>query len=69
MQILSTGDGFVALAGDHSIRWVKGTHTAGVCSGTGEVDVFTFAWEKNEPSQLDFTSALQNYLEYANEAN
>ena len=68
MQILSSGNDMIAVVDDLTIRWRKGTHTANVFRDE-EKDIFTFAWEKNEPSQLDFTSALQNYLEYVNEAD
>lgn len=68
MQIISTPDTMIAVVDDLTILWRKGTHTANVFQAEGG-DVFTFAWDKNETSMLDFTSALQNYLEYANEAN
>lgn len=67
MQILSSGNDMIAVVDDLTIRWRKGTHTANVFQAE-EKDVFTFAWDKNETSQLDFTSALQSYLEY-HEAN
>lgn len=45
------------------VEWIKGSHTANVLSNTGEaLDVFTFAWEKNRPTMLDFTTALEGYL-------
>ena len=68
MQIISTPDTMIAVVDDLTIRWRKGTHTANVFQGE-EKDVFTFAWDKNETSMLDFTSALQSYLEYVDEAN
>lgn len=66
MRIISKSDRFIAvpLANMSRVEWVKGSHTANVLSNTGEaLDVFTFAWDKNRPSMLDFTSSLQNYLE------
>lgn len=49
------------------VRWTKGSHTANVFGEGGEFDCFTFAWEKNTPSQLDFTTALQSWMEHINE--
>ena len=69
MQILSNKTSMVAIAGDHTVRWAKGSHTANVFLGGHEVDVFTFAWCKDKASQLDFTTALQSYLEYGHEAD
>lgn len=43
-------------------RWNKGSHTVNIYYGNKEVDCYTFAWEKNNPSMLDFTTALQSYL-------
>ena len=68
MQILSSGNDMIAVVDDLTIRWRKGTHTANVFQGE-EKDIFTFAWDKNNTSQLDFTSALQNYLEYVDETD
>jgi len=60
-----------AVTDDLIIKWRKGTHTAEVFAKGDPLayDVFTFAFEKNETSMLDFTTSLQNYLEYANEAD
>ena len=45
-----------------SVEW-NGGHTANVYDMVGNnVDCFTFAWEKNNPTQLDFTNALERWL-------
>lgn len=65
MRIISNGDTMTAYHGLASFEWVKGSHTANVLSNTGEaLDVFTFAWEKDRASMLDFTTALQTHLDY-----
>lgn len=69
MHILSIDHEFVALTPDATIRWRKGSHTANVWGDNGEVDAFTFSWEKDTTSMLDFTTALQSYLEYRHEAD
>ncbi len=48
------------------VRWLKGSHTAEVYASDNLYahDVFTFAFEKNRTSMLDFTESLQNWLEY-----
>jgi len=54
----------VNLPNGFSIKW-NGSHTANVYSPEGiEVDCFSFSYEKNRVSQLDFTSALESYLDY-----
>lgn len=65
MRIISKGDRLVAipLPNNRRVEWIKGGHYANVWQGGTEVDVFSFAWEKNHTSMLDFTSALQSYLE------
>lgn len=64
MRIYSKGDSLIACPGPAFgvIEWVKGTHTANVYLDNDGRDVFTFAWEKNKPSMLDFTSALQTWM-------
>ena len=71
MNIYSDDDEMTAVTDDFIVKWVKGTHTAQVFAKDGNPahDVFTFAWEKDKPDMLDFTTSLENYLEYANEAN
>jgi len=70
MKIYSDVYEITALTDDLIIRWIKGTHTAEVFRNDDlAYDVFTFGWEKNNPSMLDFTTSLQNYLEYVNEAD
>lgn len=67
MRIDSSGDHFVAtLPNNVGVVWYKGSHTANVYQGwdsTNPIDCFTFAFQKNRTSMLDFTSALQNYVE------
>lgn len=43
-------------------KWIKGSHTVNVYNGNGNIDCYTFAWEKDRPSMLDFTTALASYL-------
>ena len=64
MKIFSTPEYMVALTDTLNVEWHKGTHTANVTNARGDMDVFTFAWEKNRTSMLDFTEALQSYLTY-----
>lgn len=66
MRIISKSDRLIAvpLRDMSRVEWIKGSHTANVLSNTGEaLDVFTFAWDKDRASMLDFTSSLQRYLE------
>ena len=68
MRIISKSDRFIAfpLRNMGRVEWIKGSHTANVLSNTGEaLDTFTFAWEKNRASMLDFTTSLQTYLSEA----
>lgn len=70
MKIYSDDFEMTALTDNLIIKWWKGSHTAEVFRNDNLAhDIFTFAWEKNRPSMLDFTTSLQNYLEYVNEAN
>lgn len=48
------------------IVWVTGSHHANVFPITGELEVFTFGWEKNRTSMLDFTTALYGYVQVLN---
>ena len=68
MKIESSKEYMTAiLPNDVGVVWLKGSHTANVYDGwnsTNPVDCFTFAWEKNLTSQLDFTTALQSHIEY-----
>ncbi len=67
MKITSIKDHMVAKIGnDMGVVWLKGSHTANVYQGWNSpnaVDCFTFAFEKNRTSQLDFTESLQIYLQ------
>jgi hypothetical protein len=67
---MSKGDSLIAFPynGQGRIEWQKGTHYAHVLTNTGAIeDLFSFAWEKNRTSMLDFTTALQNHLDYLEE--
>lgn len=65
MRIISKSDCMIATALPHGEwhKWTKGSHTVNVWRGGTEVDCYTFAWEKNKTSMLDFTTALASYLE------
>lgn len=67
MRIDSSENYLVAtLPKDIGVVWYKGSHTANVYKewdSTNHIDCFTFSFEKNRTSMLDFTSALQIYLE------
>lgn len=67
MQITSSKEYMTAhLPNDVGVVWLKGSHYANIYEGwqsTNPIDCFTFAWEKNRTSMLDFTSALVSYLE------
>ena len=71
MKIESSKEYMTAiLPNDVGVVWLKGSHTANVYQGwksTNAIDCFTFAWEKNLTSQLDFTTALQSHIEYMEE--
>lgn len=41
----------------------NGSHTANVTAKDGSIDCFTFAFEKDRASYLDFLSATLSYLE------
>lgn len=68
MRIESSKDYMTAiLPNDVGVVWLKGSHTANIYQGwksRNPIDCFTFAFEKNRTTQLDFTSALQTHLEY-----
>ena len=44
----------------------NGAHTCNIYLGMEEIDCFTFAWEKDKPSDIDFLNALKNHWEYEN---
>jgi hypothetical protein len=50
--------------------WARGAHHANVYVDRNPIaaDVFTFAWEKDRTSQLDFTRAFLNYTSWLNAA-
>jgi hypothetical protein len=39
----------------------NGSHTCNIYRGVQEVDCFTFAWDKDHPSDIDFLDALKNW--------
>lgn len=71
-SIISTSGMLIAEVYDDlqpcTVLWFKGSHTANV-HHINEDDCFTFAWEKNQPTMLDFTTALQNWIDYSQEVN
>ena len=72
MHITSSQDYMTAtLPNDVGVVWYKGSHYANIYEGFNSpnpIDCFSFAWEKNRTSQLDFTSALQTHIEYMEES-
>jgi hypothetical protein len=47
------------------VVWAKGSHYANVYEGwnsPNNIDCFSFAFEKNKTSMLDFTESLAVYL-------
>ena len=67
MKIYSMEHHMVAhLPNDVGVVWEKGSHYANVYDGwksVNNVDCFSFAFEKNKTSMLDFTESLAVYLE------
>ena len=54
--------------GDRWVRvtWVNGSHTANVFDESGrEIDCFTFGWEKDKATGLDFADSLNAWMESA----
>lgn len=49
-----------------SVTWIRGSHTANIHGYAKKPihahDAFTFAWEKDWPTEEDFRSALNSYL-------
>ena len=65
MQILSNGETMKAFWHSATFEWVKGSHTVNVYGlEPYAVDCFTFGFDKNRTSMLDFTTALQSHIEY-----
>lgn len=66
MVIYSMENYMVAhLPNDVGVVWLKGSHTANVYDGwksANNVDCFSFSFEKNETSMLDFTTALESWM-------
>jgi hypothetical protein len=48
---------------DMTIVW-NGGHTANVWKNGREIDVFTFSWEQNDPTAIDFVDAAIIHLSY-----
>ncbi len=46
-----------------NIHWTPGSHTANVYGALGGEDVFTFSWEKDHPTAIDFLTATISFLE------
>lgn len=45
------------------VLWDEGAHYAHIINEQDlELDVFSFAWEKDKATELDFTNALQRWL-------
>lgn len=67
MKIYSTREYMTAhLDNDVGVVWFKGSHHANIYDGwdsPNAVDCFSFAWEKNKTSMLDFTESLAVWLE------
>ena len=67
MKIYSKEHHMVAhLPNDIGVVWFKGSHYANVYDGwrsVNPIDCFSFAFEKNKTSMLDFTESLAVYLE------
>lgn len=65
MKIISKKDRMIAIFPATNVwhSWHKGSHTVNVWQGGHEVDCYTFAWDKNKTSMLDFTTSLVSYLE------
>jgi hypothetical protein len=63
--IFSKPNHMVAMCNKVTVEWRRGSHTANVYDGRGEIDCFTFAWQKDKTQMLDFTTALHSYLVYS----
>ena len=48
---------------DRTIKWHNGSHIANVYLDNIEIDCYSFAFEKNKASALDFLSSTLVYLE------
>lgn len=62
MQIISNGERMLAIMDHFTIEWFIGSHTANVKGSDGDIDCFTFAWDKDRASMLDFTTSLLSWL-------
>ncbi len=66
MHITSSPEYLTAQITDSlGVVWYKGSHYANVYEGftsTNPIDCFSFAWEKDRTSMLDFTSALERFV-------
>jgi hypothetical protein len=72
LKMKSDGNTFVltGLPFDETIEWHRGAHYAHCYSSSNRiVDSFSFAWEKNTTSMLDFTQAAQSFITYYFEDN
>ena len=66
MKIESSKEYMTAiLPNDVGVVWLKGSHTANVYNYlNNELDVFTFSFEKNKPTAIDFVNATIAHLSY-----
>lgn len=62
MKIVSNGETMTATMDHFVIHWPIGSHMANVFYNGENDDVFSFAWEKDRASMLDFTTSLLTYL-------
>ena len=44
------------------VEWTPGSHYGRVFTGSVEVDVFSFAWEKDKADQIDFLDAMRRWM-------
>lgn len=51
----------IATIDNYRVKW-EGGHYAYVRFPDGSPRCFWFAWEKNKPTQLDFTEALEGWI-------
>jgi len=51
----------IATIDNYRVKW-EGGHYAHVKLPSGSWEPFSFAWEKNKPTQLDFTEALEGWI-------
>jgi hypothetical protein len=58
----------ITLSDGNIVDWHIGSHTVQIYSPNGNIiDMFTFGWENNETTEVDFFRSLANFLEYMGE--